>query len=150
MKRVGQSYLESTLRKKMREIAIYEPECEVDPSKLTVGSSLEKNWRRLIDVTTETWQLIYHSAEQCPMELRAIFRHIRDCARKRYGTSAPLARFTSVSGFLFLRFFCAATLNPHLFGLIEGGVGSLHTNLSLTVQQTIPQSLHQPLTAASC
>lgn len=122
MKRVGQNYLETTLRKKMREIAIYEPECEVDPSKLTVGSNLDKNWRRLIDVTTETWQLIHQSAEQCPMELRVIFRRIRDYACQRYGKSAPMVKYTSVSGFLFLRFFAAATLNPHLFGLIEGDI----------------------------
>lgn len=122
MERLGQTYLETTLRKKMREIAIYEPECEVDPSKLAAGSKLDKNWRLLIDVTKEVWQLIHQSAERCPMELRIIFRRIQDYVCQRYGKSAPMAKYTSVSGFLFLRFFVAATFNPHLFGLIEGRI----------------------------
>lgn len=120
MKRIGQRYLEDTLKKKMREIAIYEPDCEVDPAKLSANSNLDKNWRRLLDLTEEVWQLIFKSAERCPMQLRVIFQHINSLARRRYRKSAPTARYTSVSGFLFLRFFCPATLNPHLFGLVEG------------------------------
>lgn len=119
MKRVGATYLEETLGRKMREVAIYEPDCEVDPNKVLEGANKERNWTRLMDVTKETWQAIYRSAEQCPMELRIIFRHIRRCAARRFSKSNAPVKYTSVSAFIFLRFFCAATLNPHLFGLID-------------------------------
>ena len=77
------------------------------------------NWRRLKEYTTDVWDLIIRSAHACPPELRRLFRHIRDCARDCYGDGVPSVAYTSVSGLLFLRFFCPAILNPHLFGLVE-------------------------------
>lgn len=120
MKRVGQAYLEGVLRNKIREVAIYEPDCEVNPNKITNISSMDKNWRRLMNVVESIWRSIYESAEECPMELRVLFRHISKLAYRKYNKTAPTARYTSISGFLFLRFFCAAILNPHLFGLLDG------------------------------
>ncbi len=49
-----------------------------------------------------------------------IFRHIRSCADDRYGDFLRTVTYSSVSGFLFLRFFCPAVLNPKLFGLLKG------------------------------
>jgi hypothetical protein len=120
MKRLGKEYLEETLSEKLKEINEKDPECEVDPNKVTSQHELDRNWRRLINCTEEVWRVIYNSVSRCPQELRLIFRHIRACAEDRYGDFLRTVQYSSVSGFLFLRFFVPAVLNPKLFGLLKG------------------------------
>lgn len=120
MKRLGKEYLEETLSDKLREINEKDPECEVDPNKVSSQHELDRNWRRLINLTEDLWRAIYNSISRCPQELRLIFRHIRACAEDRFGDFLRTVKYSSVSGFLFLRFFVPAVLNPKLFGLLKG------------------------------
>jgi hypothetical protein len=120
MRRVGKEYLEETLGSKIREINEKEPDCEVDPNRVSSQVEMDRNWKRLLHFTNEVWRSILASKDQCPVELRLIFRHIRACAEDRYGDFLRSVSFSSVSGFLFLRFFCPAILNPKLFGLLKG------------------------------
>lgn len=120
MRRLGKEYLEDILSEKMRDIDESDPECEVDPNKVQNPDDLRRNWRNLIALTENIWKSICSSASRCPPELRMIFRHIRSCAEDRYGDFLRTVAYSSVSGFLFLRFFCPAVLNPKLFGLIKG------------------------------
>ena len=122
MRRLGKEYLEDTLSEKMRDIDESDPECEVDPNKVQNPDDLRRNWRNLIALTENIWKSISSSANRCPPELRMIFRHIRSCADDRYGDFLRTVTYSSVSGFLFLRFFCPAVLNPKLFGLIKGRI----------------------------
>ncbi|KAK4989027.1 GTPase activating factor [Elasticomyces elasticus] len=118
MRRVGKEYLEETLSDMMREINDTDPDCEVDPNRAT-PHELDKNWKRLLQLTQDVWRAIVDSASRCPVELKVIFRHIRACAEDRYGDFLRSVKYSSVSGFLFLRFFCPAALNPKLFGLLK-------------------------------
>ena len=120
MRRLGREYLEETLGASLRDIAESNPDCEVDPSKLKSRNDIDRNWRNLITLTSAIWNAIAGSASRCPPELRLLFRHIQSCAHDRYGDWIRSVRFSSVSGFLFLRFFCPAILNPKLFGLLKG------------------------------
>ena len=120
MRRVGKEYLEQALSAKMKEINDKDPDCEVDPNRLPSQQDVDRNWRRLLIHTQELWKAIINSRNQCPIELRIIFRHIRACAEDRYGDFLRSVSYSSVSGFLFLRFFCPAVLNPKLFGLLKG------------------------------
>jgi hypothetical protein len=120
MKRLGKEWLENTLGDKLKEIADRDPDCEVDPVKVGNLNDLDRNWRKLIGLTSECWNCIYQSVAKCPPDLRFIFRHIRACAEERYGDFLKSVRYSSVSGFLFLRFFCPAILNPKLFALLKG------------------------------
>lgn len=120
MRRLGKEYLEETIGERLREIDESDPECEVDPSRVHRSDDLERNWRTLVSLTTSVWKSIAGSASRCPAELRLIFRHIRACAEDRYGDFLRTVTYSSVSGFLFLRFFCPAILNPKLFGLLKG------------------------------
>ncbi|PKY07373.1 putative GTPase activating protein [Aspergillus campestris IBT 28561] len=119
MRRLGKEYLEETIGERLREVDESDPECEVDPSRVHKADDLERNWRTLIARTTSIWKAIANSASRCPPELRLIFRHIRACADDRYGDFLRTVTYSSVSGFLFLRFFCPAILNPKLFGLLK-------------------------------
>lgn len=120
MRRLGKEYLEETIGERIRDIDETDPECEVDPAKVARSDDLERNWRNLMSLTTAIWNAISGSASRCPAELRLIFRHIRACAEDRYGDFLRTVTYSSVSGFLFLRFFCPAILNPKLFGLLKG------------------------------
>ncbi|KAF1987560.1 Rho GTPase activation protein, partial [Aulographum hederae CBS 113979] len=119
MKRLGKEYLEETLGDKIKEISEKDPDCEVDPNRIAPGQDMERNWQKLMRLTEQCWNCISASAARCPPELRLIFRHIRACAEDRYGDFLRTVQYSSVSGFLFLRFFCPAVLNPKLFGLLK-------------------------------
>ena len=120
MRRLGKEYLEDTLCEKMRDIDESDPECEVDPNRVKNPEDLSRNWRNLIALTENVWKSIAGSASRCPPEIRHLMRHIRACAEDRYGDFSRTVSYSSVSGFLFLRFFCPAVLNPKLFGLLKG------------------------------
>ncbi|KAL9120858.1 MAG: hypothetical protein Q9187_002582 [Circinaria calcarea] len=119
MRRLGKEYLEETLSERIRDIDESDPECEVDPNRVQRPEDLQRNRRNLIALTEAIWKSIYASASRCPPELRTIFRHIRACADDRFGNFLRTVTYSSVSGFLFLRFFCPAVLNPKLFGLLK-------------------------------
>ena len=120
MRRLGLEYLQETIGDRLRDIAESNPDCEVDPSKVRSKSNLDRNWRNLIALTSSIWNAISTSASRCPLELRLLFRHVQACAHDRYGDWIRSVKYSSVSGFLFLRFFCPAILNPKLFSLIKG------------------------------
>ena len=133
MRRLGKEYLEETLSEKMRDIAESDPDCEVDPHRVTDADDLQRNWRNLTALTENVWQAISASALRCPPELRIIMRRIRDCAEDRYGGFLRTVAYSSVSGFLFLRFFCPAVLNPKLFGLLKGNTSVYYPVCSLLI-----------------
>ncbi|RMZ82680.1 hypothetical protein DV738_g1449, partial [Chaetothyriales sp. CBS 135597] len=118
MRRLGGDYLQLVLGKTIRAIVRRDPDCEVDPTRVKSSEQLERNWVNLLQWTSAIWRDISRSASQCPAGLRLLFKHIRSCAEDRYGSFIRTVKYTSVSGFLFLRFFCPAILNPKLFGLL--------------------------------
>jgi hypothetical protein len=119
MRRLGKEYLEEVLSEKITEINALNPDCEVDPSRISNTEDVNKNWSLLISLTTDVWESISGSATRCPAELRQILKYIRAVAEDRYGDFLRTVAYTSVSGFLFLRFFCPALLNQKIFGLLR-------------------------------
>ncbi|KFY41869.1 hypothetical protein V494_02738, partial [Pseudogymnoascus sp. VKM F-4513 (FW-928)] len=119
MRRLGKEYLEDLLGDKVREINAMNPDCEVDPSRVGASEDLSRNWATLNALTSDIWAHISASHNQCPPELRQILKYVRTVAEDRYGNFLRTAPYTSVSGFLFLRFFCPSLLNPKLFGLLR-------------------------------
>ncbi|KAM0188735.1 hypothetical protein ACHAPA_009305 [Fusarium lateritium] len=119
MRRLGKEYLEEILQEKLFEINEINPNCEVDPSKIPHESDLDQHWTVLIHYTTEVWKCISSSANRLPPDLRHILKYIRAVAEDRYGDFLRTVTYTSVSGFLFLRFICPAILSPKLFNLLR-------------------------------
>ncbi|KJR84526.1 RasGAP group protein [Sporothrix schenckii 1099-18] len=119
MRRLGKEYLEEILSEKIFEINEVNPDCEVDPSKVSNHEDIHKHWELLMGFTYEIWECITVSAARFPSELRHILKYIRAVAEDRYGDFLRTVAYTSVSGFLFLRFICPAILNPKLFGLLR-------------------------------
>jgi hypothetical protein len=122
MRRLNRDLLEELLRDKLFEINELNPDCEVDPSKMYNNmSEIDHHWNLLITMTTEVWHCIAGSAKRLHPELRHILKYVRAVAEDRYGdfSFSRTAAYTSVSGFLFLRFICPAILSPKLFGLLR-------------------------------
>ncbi|KAL3424227.1 Inhibitory regulator protein BUD2/CLA2 [Phlyctema vagabunda] len=119
MRRLGKEYLADVLGPKIIEITTISVDCEVDPSRLAKEEDATKNWTQLVSLTTGIWDRIFASVTRCPPEIRALMKYIRAVAEDRYGDFLRTVQYTSVTGFLFLRFFCPAILNPKLFGLLR-------------------------------
>ncbi|KAI1773544.1 Rho GTPase activation protein [Hypoxylon cercidicola] len=119
MRRLGKEFLEDILADKIAEINELNPDCEVDPSRIQHGEEMQQHWTELIRLTSEVWECISDSATKLPLELRQILKYVRAVAEDRYGDFLRTVNYTSVSGFLFLRFICPAILNPKLFGLLR-------------------------------
>ena len=117
MRRLGNEFLKETLQAKIFEINEINPDCEVDPTKKP--HDIDQHWNQLILLTTEIWQCIAAAVNRIPPELRQILKYIRAVAGDRYGDFLRTTAYTSVSGFLFLRFICPAILSPKLFGLLR-------------------------------
>jgi len=139
MRRLGSDYLERTLGEKLRSIVANDPNCEVDPNKVKSHEQLEKNWSNLMGLTTSIWHAIAASAPDCPAGIRNVLKHIRSCAEDRYGSFIRTVKYTSVSGFLFLRFFCPAILNPKMFGLLDGKFNYAKEGTKLTSPDHPPE-----------
>ncbi|ORY65384.1 uncharacterized protein BCR38DRAFT_484812 [Pseudomassariella vexata] len=118
MRRLGKDYLEEILSDKIFEINEINPDCEVDPIKVR-GEDINQHWTQLMQLTNEVFECIASSATKLPAELRQILKYVRAVAEDRYGDFLRTVTYTSVSGFLFLRFICPAILNPKLFGLLR-------------------------------
>ncbi|KAI1500833.1 hypothetical protein F5X99DRAFT_418894 [Biscogniauxia marginata] len=119
MRRLGKEYLEDILSEKIYEINEINPDCEVDPSRIQNPDEMQQHWSQLMQLTTEIWECISVSATKLPPELRQVLKYVRAVAEDRYGDFLRTVNYTSVSGFLFLRFICPAILNPKLFGLLR-------------------------------
>ncbi|KAJ3137521.1 Ras GTPase-activating protein 1 [Geranomyces variabilis] len=119
MKMVGGGYLHSTLQSLIRGVYTSKESCEVDPSRLVSGKEgdqVKRHWKRLLNHATIFWEAIQRSAQNCPPELVAIFAHMMRAAEKKFDAKV---KYTAVSGFIFLRFYCPAILNPKLFGIMN-------------------------------
>lgn len=130
MRRVGKEWLEASLTDTLQQIVDKDLDTEVDPARAP-SHDIDRNWRRLLLFTQDVWKGIMAASERVPVELRLVFRHIRACAEDRYGDFLRTVQYSSVSGFLFLRFFCPAVLNPNLFGLLKGmfGITLIHSTM---------------------
>ena len=108
-------------------------------------ATLKTHWGRLIDAFESTCESVFASVALCPPRMRALFRDLQADVEQHFlgadsdeppPAASPAAtrsteslasskqdlenlRYTSISGFLFLRFFVPAMLSPRLFKLSQ-------------------------------
>ncbi|GAA5925301.1 uncharacterized protein JCM15063_004985 [Sporobolomyces koalae] len=121
---IGAEYLEASIGDAVRKIIKDKVEIEIDPLKLKSGwrdKDLLANVHALHEWSTYLWNSIYDAREKCPQDLRQIFGHIQRVVVEKYGQGDDQknTRWTSVSAFVFLRFFVPAVLNPRLFFIVS-------------------------------
>jgi len=118
MKLVGSRYLSNTLKRQIQNIYNLKESCEVDPSKIDKSEDIKKHWKKLLSYVNNFWEAIRQSLPKCPSKLREIFSFTKTVVSKTFKNENTV-QYSSVSGFIFLRFFCPAILSPKLFGLAE-------------------------------
>lgn len=116
MKLMGQSYLQRTLQCCIDEIFDGRRPCEIDPSRLTDGENLDINMANLLFFVEKILSAITASARSCPRVMCRVFSMLKEAAVRRF-PEKDTVQYTAVSGFVFLRFFAPAILNPKLFNL---------------------------------
>ncbi|KAF9358785.1 hypothetical protein BGX26_000928 [Mortierella sp. AD094] len=131
MRLVGTEYLDDTLGDILRDICRNKVACEVDPSKLDKKDDIEVQWKTLMLHTRTCWRAVMESVHRFPKELLRVFSHLQRRLTEKFSnvesTSASnpdselvsQARYTGVSGFVFLRLICPAILGPRLFHIVK-------------------------------
>ncbi|KAJ1737944.1 Ras GTPase-activating protein 1 [Coemansia sp. Benny D160-2] len=143
MKVCGLSFLDQMIGDIVRAIVDSEHRCEVDPTKLSSGESLDNHWEMLTRLLQALWQAIEESKDWCPVKMRRVFYRIRRAILGVYtddvttsegdkdnssggggnggggGTAQGNVQYSCISGFLFLRLLCPAMLSPRAFGLVN-------------------------------
>ncbi|KAG0087869.1 hypothetical protein BGZ92_006893 [Podila epicladia] len=136
MRLVGTEYLDDTLGDILRAICKNKVACEVDPSKLEKHEDLKTQWRILMNHTRTCWRAVTESISHFPKDLPLVFSHLQRRLTEKFSGQAPparttahdqdtdpelasLARYTGVSGFVFLRLICPAILGPKLFHIVR-------------------------------
>ncbi|KAF3167837.1 hypothetical protein TWF106_009998 [Orbilia oligospora] len=124
MARYGKEYMEDTIGGHVKRIAEEDLYCEVDPMKCKNQDEIKQNWKTLNSLVRSVWQSIFSSGGKCPLEVKKVLYHIRLCVEEKFGGIISGPTYSSVSGFLFLRFFCPAIMNPKMFGLLKDHPGT--------------------------
>ncbi|VDM23572.1 unnamed protein product [Toxocara canis] len=116
MKFLGHQYLVISLKPVIDMIYNERKCCEVDPSKLKQGDSLESNKLNLIVYSEVAFSRVVDSNHRCPSPLREMFADLRDVVAMHFPGREDVQRL-ALSSFIVMRFFAAAIMNPKLFGL---------------------------------
>jgi len=94
----------------------------LDPIKFEIGQKTaelqKKNLKNLMYYLTKIVNSIFQSVDKCPRAMRVVFGFLQEEVSKRFPDD-PIIKYSAVSGFIFLRFFCPAVLGPKLFTLRE-------------------------------
>ncbi|KAJ3268157.1 hypothetical protein HDV01_003370 [Terramyces sp. JEL0728] len=96
----------------------------------------EVNAANLIKLNTIITERIFSSASKMPSALKDIFFLIQSTVMKKFPGN-EIAPYTSVSGFIFLRFFAPAILGPSLFGLKVGVLDPPSSRKLLLIAKTL-------------
>ena len=98
-------YLHNTLGQTLQTIINSKQPCEIDITKLENGdgATLDKNLETLTNFMDLLLRANFNSQNQLPQHLRELFKIIETEARNKFPDEESV-KYTSVTGFLFLRF----------------------------------------------
>ena len=135
MKMLGVAYLQTALSKVLKNIFEERHPRELDPNR----KGRPDNAKVLLWHVQNIIIAIFKSVEQFPNALQRLFMCLRVNAMLKFPDN-PFVAYTSISAFLFLRFFCPAILNPILFNMMPDHP-SVTTARSLTLVAKVIQNL---------
>jgi hypothetical protein len=153
MKHVGSTYLRNTLEDVLKLVILFKKPFELDPTRFSqdkpekqegkkrreaseVMDNAETNAVNLTEMNAVVTERIFKSAAHIPWQLKQLFHMIQKAVIEKFPDHENV-RYTSVSGFLFLRFFAPAILGPTLFGLKVGIQDPVSSRKLLLIAKTL-------------
>ncbi len=156
-RRYGQEYLESVIGPFVQKVVNDQLDCEIDPSRistlsnklddLTLNKIIEINGLKLLQYVNDLWHNIQATSQDFPLTIKTILKTLRKELETipplkiittsntniiKDGTSNEKTIYNCLTGFIFLRLFCPAILNPKLFNLTVGHqTGKIKRTLTL-------------------
>lgn len=118
MRLVGLPYMAKIIKPIVSEIYLGKKSCEMDAPHRCKEASVPAHAQNLKNYVRRLLEAISTSFKFCPASFRNIFTHIQQTVREKFGDDG-VSIYTAPSGFIFLRFFCPAILNPFLFDLAK-------------------------------
>uniref|UniRef100_A0A8R1HSA6 Uncharacterized protein n=1 Tax=Caenorhabditis japonica TaxID=281687 RepID=A0A8R1HSA6_CAEJA len=109
----GKMYLITTLKPVVDKIYKERKNCEVDPTRVLIGTSLEKNKSNLLMYFQMIYERVTTSSTNCPHIIKQLLFDLRNVVGTH--SSRPGVQRLAVSSFVIMRFFAAAILNPKAF-----------------------------------
>lgn len=123
--RIGQEYLDKSIGYVLRKIVEHEESCEIDPNRVRESDPdlkqqiLKENQERLLVWANGLWKTIYTTSNDLPKGIKSQLKTFRKKLEIICNDTDFKNVLNSISGFLFLRFFCPVILNPKLFNFVE-------------------------------
>lgn len=117
MRSTASTLLQRAVQETIHKVLESRQSCELNPTKLEHPSDAGLNAEYLLCILDEMIESIFMSVDCTPKTLR----YLCGCLQRSVTTKWPhdaLVRTRVVSGFIFLRLFCPAILNPRQFNLI--------------------------------
>ena len=119
MHKVAKDHLVKALKPIIQEIIEFKINLELDPHIEPSDLKRSANMRQLSGLFMKTLQSIWSTADEFPVAIRKVLHVLKETTSLQF-LDDPNCRCTSVSAFVFLRFFVPAILGPRLFGLSNG------------------------------
>ncbi|ORX77476.1 hypothetical protein BCR32DRAFT_270638 [Anaeromyces robustus] len=139
MKFTGLEYLSAILKDIIHTIVENDFYIEVDPSKLPEQKKINESIYNLTKYLENILNSIFSAEQSLPKDWRIIFSYIQKNVIEKFPTEYNV-RYTSIAGFIFLRFFAPSILGPKLFGLIKTYVNEKSTR-TFTLLAKVIQTL---------
>lgn len=150
MKLIGTEYLKHNLEGMIKLVVSSPIPFEIDPLRIETPQTkdskegvekikqeiIQNNAKTLKELNTILTENILESAPSLPIELRKVFKCIKETVEKRF-PDEPGVKFTAISGFIILRFFAPAILGPNLFGLKIGILDKQATRKVTLIAKTL-------------
>ena len=147
MKQEASNYLKTTLETILKLVILNKQSCELDPVRINemkeggydkdeLQQIIQKHASMLIDFTDLVFKNILKTIEHIPISLKRVFGAIQNAVVLKFPES-EVAKYTSVTGFLFLRFFVPAILTPRLFGIQIGNISSQESRTLTLIAKTL-------------
>ena len=118
MRFTGSKYLHETLKDSVLLIIREKKNCEIDANRLKDANELNVNMNNLLTYLHTIFKSIITSVILCPKIMRDAFAILKELSLKYFPGMREIS-YSVISGFIFLRFFAPAILNPKLFDIIN-------------------------------